>query len=264
MSPLPVTRPTVFLLERNVVVLTKDTVVDGKQRDTKKQAYLNWLRTLDRLENGFSPLLSIMEGEKGRCDSAVEKAACLEKETDAVGRFFTQASTDAGHLHAFADEVAAMLSDVQESQWDDRAAFFTSAAPLVVQKVAQRERRGVEDALVRLASESGLSTDDAIVMLLLACLYGNDAACRVLKPASQDAYNVLSELHVISCVGLIKAVAQQSPAPVRVRFLTLDEGCRASSITSASCVRGSLLPAAWRCRSVIARRCFLPFPKRIR
>lgn len=215
---------TIFLLDRNVVALIKDACVDGKQCDAKKQTYLDWLRTLDLPENGFSPLLSIMEGEKGYADSAVEKAACLEKEADAVGRFFTRASTDAAHLRVFADDVAAMLSDLQESQWDDRAAFFTSAAPLVVQKVAQRERRGVEDELIRLAAESGLANDDAIVVLLLACLYGSDAARRVLKPARPDAYNVLSDLHVVSRVGLIKAIAQQLPVPVKVRFLTLDEG----------------------------------------
>lgn len=223
-NPLSGLTPTVFLLDRNVVALIKDAAVDGKQRDAKKQAYLDWLRTLDVPENGFSPLLSIMEGEKGYADSAVEKAACLETEADAVERFFMRANTDAAHLRPFADSVAAMLSGLQESQWDERAGFFTSAATLVVQKIAQRERRRVEDELVRLAAESGLATDDAIVMLMLACLYGSDAARRVLKPARPNAYNVLSDLHVISRVGLIKAIAQQSPVPVRVRFLTLDEG----------------------------------------
>lgn len=224
MNPMLTSTPTIFLLDRNVVSLIKDAVVDGKQRNAKKQAYLDWLRTLDLPENVFSPLLSIMEGEKGHADSAAEKAACLEKEADAVGRFFTRASTDAAHLRIFSDRIAAMLSDLQESQWDDRAAFFTRAGPLVVQKVGQRERRRVEDELIRLAAESGLATDDAIVMPLLACLYGSDAARRVLKPAKPDAYNVLSDLHVISRVGLIKAVAQQSQVPIRVRFLTLDEG----------------------------------------
>jgi hypothetical protein len=221
---MPTPTPTIFLLDRNVVSLIKEAFVDGKQRNAKKQAYLDWLRTLDFPENVFSPLLSIMEGEKGHADSTVEKAACLEKEADAVGRFFTRASTDTAHLRIFSASIAAMLSDFQESQWDERAAFFTNAAPLVAQKVGQRERRGVEDELIRLAAESGLATDDAIVMLLLACLYGSDAARRVLKPAKPDAYNVLSDLHVISRVGLIKAVAQQSPVPIRVRFLTLDEG----------------------------------------
>ncbi|CAG4890898.1 hypothetical protein [Paraburkholderia gardini] len=223
-NSLPVPTRTIFLLDRNVVALIKDAAVDGKQRDAKKQAYLDWLRTLDRPENGFSPLLSIMEGEKGYADNAVDKAACLETEAGAVGRFFTHASTDAAQLRLFADGVATMLSGLQESQWGNRVVFFTSAAPLVVQKVAQRERRGVEDKLIQLAAGSGLATDDAIVMLLLACLYGSDAARRVLKPARPNAYNVLSDLHVISRVGLIKAVAQQSPVPVRVRFLTLDEG----------------------------------------
>jgi hypothetical protein len=63
-NPLPVPTPTVFLLDRNVVTLIKDSAVDGKQRDAKKQAYLDWLRTLDLPENGFSPGGSILGGHQ--------------------------------------------------------------------------------------------------------------------------------------------------------------------------------------------------------
>ncbi|MBR8058927.1 hypothetical protein [Burkholderia dolosa] len=91
----------IFLLDRNVVSLIKDAVAGKTQTDAKKQAYLEWLRTLDVPAHSISPLLSIMEGEKGYEDSIREKAASLEKETHAVGLFFECASTDAAHLLGF-------------------------------------------------------------------------------------------------------------------------------------------------------------------
>ncbi|WP_175998270.1 hypothetical protein [Burkholderia stabilis] len=224
MNAHSIPRPVIFLLDRNVVALIKHAVAGGRQRDARKQAYLDGLRALDVPENSMSPILSIMEGEKGSEDSADEKAECLEKEVDAVGQFFKRANTDAEYLRAFKGDAAAQLAYWRESQWGARAAFFSSTAELVVQKVAERERRCVEDELVRRARAAGLATDDAILMLLLACLYGSDAARRVLKPAKPNAYNVLTDVHNIARVGMVKAVAQQSPYPIDVRFLTMDQG----------------------------------------
>jgi len=78
--------------------------------------------------------------------------------------------------------------------------------------------------LNELAAATKLAPNDGIVMLFLACLYGSKAARKVIKPAKPNAYNVLSDLHVIPRVGMIKAVAKQLPRPVKVRFWTLDEG----------------------------------------
>ncbi|MDN7683903.1 hypothetical protein [Burkholderia cenocepacia] len=224
MNAQPIPRPVVFLLDRNVVAIIKDAIAGGKRHDARKQAYLDGLRALDVPGNTMSPILSIMEGERGYEDSAEEKAECLKKEVDAVGQFFKHASTDAVYLRAHSDDAAALFAGWRESQWADRATFFLAAAELVAQKVAAHERRRVEDELVRRAVAAGLATHDAILMVLLSCLYGCDAARRVIKPTKPNARNVLHDIHVISRVGMIKAVAQQSPFPINVRFLTLDQG----------------------------------------
>lgn len=113
---------------------------------------------------------------------------------------------------------------MKEQLWNERADYLTQAAPLVVQKVAENERRAVEDQLVQLSERCELAADDPIVMLFLACLYGSDAARKVIKPARPNAYNVLCDLHVIPRVGMVKAVAATLPHRVKVRFWTLDEG----------------------------------------
>jgi hypothetical protein len=86
------------------------------------------------------------------------------------------------------------------------------------------KRLGVEGQLVQLAKTCGLAPNDGIVMLFLGCLYGSDAARKVIKPARPNAYNVLSDVHVIPRVGMVKAVARLLPRPVKVRFVTFDEG----------------------------------------
>lgn len=65
MNSYPYQTPVFLLLDRNVVALIKQAVTGGKQRDPRKQAYVDALRTLDVPENSVSPILSIMEGERG-------------------------------------------------------------------------------------------------------------------------------------------------------------------------------------------------------
>lgn len=215
---------TLFLLDRNAVSLIKDAVAGREPPNAKKFADLATLRAIDVPQHGISTLLSIMEGAHGNADSVGEKAACLVEETDAITQFFLRARTDVVHLRVLSNVVAQIFTGLQESQWDERAHFLVKAAPFVVQKVAERKRRDVENELVRLALESGLAANDVIVMFFLSCLYGNDAARRVIKPNKPNAYNVLSDVHSISRVGMVKAAAGQLRRPIKVRFHTLDEG----------------------------------------
>ncbi len=91
-----------------------------------------------------------------------------------------------------------------------REVFFQRAVELIATKVSQNKRLAVERDLICAAKFTGLSTDDALLMLCLACLYGNDDARKVIKPHCPNSYNVLNDLHVISRIGLIKAVVKQS------------------------------------------------------
>jgi len=117
-----------------------------------------------------------------------------------------------------------LLASLKESDWDSRAAFYKEAVALVEKKTAKARCREVENQLVALAAKAQLNPDDAIVMLFLACLYGSDAARKVIKPSAPDDYNVLCDLHVVSRVGLIKAIVRHAGRSTKVLFRTLDEG----------------------------------------
>ncbi|MGD6771332.1 hypothetical protein VQ049_13470, partial [Staphylococcus arlettae] len=82
-----------------------------------------------------------------------------------------------------------------------------------------------ENKLAELAISDGLETTDSIVVLFVACLYGNLDARKVLKPTKPDStYNVLSDVHLSPRIALVKSVARELPIQLKVRFLTLDGG----------------------------------------
>jgi hypothetical protein len=216
---------TLFLLDRNVVDVIK-TANDGlEQKGEKQERMLKFLESIDAIQFSVSPLLSLIEGEKGREDDADEKIAQLHTETSAVASFFRHARTDENYMKAEQEQFSKVFTRFREGSYEARAAFREQAIPLVLQKVAPKNRRKVEDQLLELARSVGLKTDDGIVVLFLACLYASDAARDVVKPSKPHmTYNVLSDIHLIPRIGLIKTVAKSKAPGLKVRLLTLDEG----------------------------------------
>jgi hypothetical protein len=216
---------TLLLLDRNVVSVIKDAVADKEQKGEKEQRMLEFLREIDTSQHAVSPLPSLIEGEHGREDSSSEKTAQLEKETDAVARFFQFARTDSAYLNGVKDTFAEVFSGFLEGNSNARATFREKATPLVIQAVAVDRRRGIEDQLVGIAVSVGLERTDGIVVLFIACLYGNRHSRDVLKLSKPEKwFNVLNDLYLIPRIGLVKSVARALPIPLKVRLLTLDGG----------------------------------------
>jgi hypothetical protein len=213
-----------YLLDRNVVALIKDVVADKEPTDERKQRYVQLLREIDTSTNYISPLLSIIEGEIGQEDSAEQKAVCQEKESEALRQFFSAANIDSDLLDASRDVVANCFTIYREGQWGARNMFLQQAAPLIDKKVRADKRPAIERKLICAATSAGLSADDVLLILCLACLYGSGDARKVIKPHKPGVYNVLSDLHVISHIGRIKAVAKQAGITIPVKFITMDQG----------------------------------------
>jgi len=225
MNSASIQTDTLFLLDRNVVSVIKVAIAGKEQKGNKEQRMLDFLRGIDMPQYAISPLPSLMEGEHGREDNVTEKTMQLEKETEAVSRFFRSARTDSEYLKSAKDMFAQLFAGLREADWDARAAFRTKAAPLIIEPVAPAARRAVEDKFAELAISGGLKRTDGIVVLFVACLYGNLDARKVLKPTKPDStYNVLSDVHLIPRIALVKSVARELPIQLKVRFLTLDGG----------------------------------------
>ncbi|MET4675885.1 MULTISPECIES: hypothetical protein [unclassified Luteibacter] len=213
-----------FLLDRNAISVIKNKLANKAPVDPKKLALLATLEHLNQSGNHISPLLSIVEGEHGREDTVDEKAACVITEATAVRNFFDQATTDADQLLRDPLTVARVFTTYRETGWENRSSYWASAAPLVKGGIAKEKRRGVEDELVALATANGLPSDDPIHLLFLAALHGGASAQDVLKLRSDSAYNPLNDLHVLSRMALIQAVATNAGHLIMPVLVSMDEG----------------------------------------
>ncbi|WP_176307848.1 hypothetical protein ACP26O_18045 [Burkholderia sp. R-40] len=220
---------TLFLLDRNVVDVIKEANAGNEQKGDKQKRMLTFLKSIDNPKYSISPLLSLIEGEHGREDSADEKIAQLHKETSAVASFFRHANTDEDYLKSEQEQFSKVFTRFREGNFDARAAFRLRAIPLVREIVSPKNRRKVEDQLLELARSAGLDHDDGVVVMFLACLYGNDAVRDMLKLKDPEkTYNVLSDIHLLPRIGLIKTVAKSKAPNLKVRLLTLDKGLEAA------------------------------------
>ncbi len=183
------------------------------------------LKEIDAPQNAISPIMSLMEGEKGRPDSPTEKDEQVEKETDVVSRFFKRARTDSSHLINNKEIFIKIFSGYREGSSDARAAFREKAIEVVFNKVPSNKRRSAENLLFRTAEFCGLNKNDVIVVMFIACLYENDDARDILKLKDlHKIHNVLSDIYLIPRIGLVKWVAESQNMRIKIKLLTLDEG----------------------------------------
>ncbi|MBN3829851.1 hypothetical protein G3O00_40710 [Burkholderia sp. Ac-20384] len=223
---------TLVFLDRNVVSVVKDANAGKRQKGTKELAMLERLRAIDKPFHSVTPLFSLIEGEHGRKPSADELFIGLTKEARALDAFFEFATTDSLLLTYMAGVFVETFTGMQEVSEVGRAQLLVRGASLVVQKIAPPKRRAVEEKLRDIAEDLCLQNGDAALMLLMACLYGNDLARDVIKPSqlikkphgADKTYNVLSDIHLIPLLESIRIEARKSPIPLHVQFWTLDEG----------------------------------------
>ncbi|GAB7534272.1 hypothetical protein [Burkholderia sp. 3C] len=216
-----------FLLDRNVISVIKHSLVNKEQKGEKEKRMLAHLKEIDARQNAISPIISLMEGEKGRPDSPTEKDEQVEKETDVVSRFFKRARTDSSYLTNNKEIFIKIFSGYREGSSDTRAAFREKAIEVVFNKVPSNKRRSSEDFLFRTAESFGLKKNDVIVVMFIACLYGNDDARDILKLKDlHKIHNVLSDIYLIPRMGLVKWIAESQNMRIEVELLTLDEGLK--------------------------------------
>lgn len=222
---------TLFLLDRNVVSVIKEANAGNPQKGPKQQDMLERLREIDLPQNAISPLLSLIEGEVAREANPSEMLAGLNKETRALATFFHLASTDSAFLRNAAYTFVHVFTGLREAKEDERAQLLLQGSRLVVEVVAPARRREIEKKLCEMADALQLERGDPALILLVARLYGSNAARKVVKPnelvrpnGADKVRNVLADIHLVAFIGTIRAVARQLQISVGIEFLTLDEG----------------------------------------
>jgi len=221
-----------ILLDRNAVIAVKKNI-NGEEVEIKR---LCELRKLDKQRHFISPILSMIEGQSGRRESTQELESTLEKESEAIGSFFKRARTDTAFFkntknsRAFSD----IFSNHIEHAWEHYISFIKNVQISLYQPVSPRERLNVENLLFALAEEHEVQVSHPVLLVALAVLYGHKGARKVMEPKpnykttdleQEAAYNVVSDLIVISRLGQIRLVMSEGERNYSyVKFFTFDKG----------------------------------------
>jgi len=221
-----------ILLDRNAVDAIKRcnevNFVDGRRRQQ--------LKKLDKSRNIISPILSIIEGQSGQKEDEKAIKATLSKEASAIGAFFQRANTDSNYLlspensHQFSE----VFGNNIEHSWDNYIAYVRDVGPLLYQPVSAQKKLAVEDKLFTLARIHKVPLSHPIFTVSLALLYGHKGSRKVLKPKAKyksiaeerrAAYNAVSDLIVISRIGMIKSAIPDTERQFsNIQFFTFDKG----------------------------------------
>lgn len=213
--------------------MVKDLNLDPHKtypNDAKKEEMRLKLLALDVEGNFISPLLSVIEGEKGRPDTLEEKRICLQKESAAVAQFFTHARTDTGLLAAAPELLAGILTSPEaHGQWvEARTRFLNSVFGDLLQPIKEGKRAGKQTEFFERADQCGLLRGDPVVVLSVAALHKGVAALDLLKPKVASAYNVLGDLDALCYQAYLRAMLSRQfprslPLP-KIELVTGDGG----------------------------------------
>ncbi len=215
-----------YFLDRNIVDLIKRCNSGKKVSDPKKIEKMDFLKCIDTPSSLVTPMLSMIEGQKGRKETRQEKMDVAKKETEAVSRFFTKAKTDDLVMQSMTTEFADAFSEPSMHSWEEVENFLRESCPLIVNNIAEKNREGVKEKILGFARSNCLPPSHLAVTLCLSCLYGSEAARGVIKPAriKEKMYNVMSDIYVMPQINLVRSLlANLGLHDIETTYVTSDE-----------------------------------------
>lgn len=227
--------PTLYLLDICVVNATKLSE-SALAVDTRKAQLVARLRNLDRPQNSFSYLLALIEKvsdvRSGLSDEELE--AQILEDVGSMRRFFANARVQEPD-NFLLDFLKTLRRQPHELMHDSYLAFLTAANDRfkLASPVSRTKRMKVAEAILAQADALSISRQHPLVLLTLACLYGNASARKVMKfKADAQAFraeNALADIMVISRFLPLKLQIEQSGRDgnagyLRSTYITDDSG----------------------------------------
>ena len=227
--------PTLHFLDICVVNATKhsDTAVEQNPR---KAGWISQLRERDRPQHAFSYRLALIEKTSDLRSSLSDEALKeqISKDVTSLRLFFRNARViePDEFLFAYLENLRRVPLELSQPAYLD---FLTTANNKFAlrEPVAPRNRFQTAKKIVFEADSLSISRQHPVVLIILACLYGNTSAKKVMKfKADADEFvpqNALSDIMVISRFLPLKMEiedsARRGQAPyARTAFITDDSG----------------------------------------
>lgn len=227
--------PTLYLLDICVVSSTKLTSA-SLEKNPRKADLVNHLRELDRPNNCFSYLFALMEkvSDSRGIDTDEELENKVLSDLASLRIFFKQA-----RIFESDDFTLKFLNNLRKSPIEEKRSEYLGFLKNLNNQfnlgnpVSPRKRLEIAEKIILQTDDFNFSKQHPIVIIGLACLYGNPAVKKLMKfkvdPQKFDAENVLADIMLITRFAGIKLEIEQmgrsgTGGYLRSNFITDDDG----------------------------------------
>lgn len=228
--------PTLYFLDNCVVQATKLSEAQlENDKSQRKAKIVEHLKSIDRPQHGISYLFALMEKVSDTRGTASddELEERILNDLKAMRAFFEHAK-----VYEPDEFVVQFLRELRRTPIELQRSNYLSFLESINDNMEIREpvnpllRFERAEKIVALAFSLGIYQQHPVVTIALACLYGNNAARRLLKlkenPAKFNAENVLADVMAITRFAKLMLTVETSSRSggkfLRTDFITDDEG----------------------------------------
>lgn len=227
--------PTLYMLDICVVSATK-LKSSSLETNSRKAKLVNFLHELDRPQNSFSYLFALMEkvSDSRGIDTDAELETKILSDLESLRNFFTEA-----RIIESDEFILNFLKNLRGNPIEEKRSDYLDFLKTVNNQfnlsnpISPKQRLNTAKQIIKQTNHFGFSKHHQIVIIVLACLYGNPAAKKVMKfkgnPEIFDPENALADIMLITRFANIKLEIEQlgrsgSVPFLRSEFITDDDG----------------------------------------
>lgn len=207
--------PTLYMLDICVVSATKFTGA-SLENNPRKANFVSHLRELDRPNNCFSYLFALMEkvSNSRGIDTEKELEDKILSDLAALRNFFTKA-----RVYEPDELVLSFLKDMRGNPIEEKRSDYLSFLRALNDQfnlsnpVSPKQRFEIAKKIIEQTDHFNFSRQHPVVVIGLACLYGNPSAKKLMKFKANsqgfDAENALADIMLITRFAGIKLEIEQ-------------------------------------------------------
>lgn len=223
----------IILIDRNVISTCEQILRSREKPLSQELAYRKKrLKELDSYKNMISPLLSIIEGSHGIDETKEQKLKTLEHEISIVNKFFKKAESDSKFFQNNKERTAEVFTENYTEQNSPNYRKFISAMyPILIDITPRHKIDDKMDNILKIAIDLGVDPGHIVVISAIAVLHGNTIVREIFKfkqnlnqeEIEKKAYNVYSDLSVVSKVNSLQAMYHRNNQVGKIVFFSFDK-----------------------------------------
>ena len=227
--------PTLYMLDICVVSATK-LKNSSLEANPRKANLIAHLRELDRPQHSFSYLFALMEkvSDSRGIDTHDELEAKILSDLESLRNFFTEA-----HITESDEFILSFLKDLRGNPIEQKRSDYLSFLSALNNQfnlsnpTSPKQRLDKAKQIIKQTNHFDFSRQHPIVAIALACLYGNNAAKKLMKfkdnPEKFDPENALADIMLITRFANTKLEIEHlgrtgKAGFLRSEFITDDNG----------------------------------------